>query len=107
MTRGVHAKPSHTLLYAVRLDDRFQKDEKYPNQWREIQNSGAPKPYSGMGCYVQVSELTEPQGALLVEMHFILHEPPEWFGGPNLLRSKLPIAIRDNVQNFRRKVSKE
>ncbi len=113
VTRGVRAKTPNSILYAVKLDPRFQKDQQYPNQWRAITRNasddekiGPPHPYSGLAGYVQASELGDPKNALLIEMHFILHEPTEWFGGLNLLRSKLPIAIRDNVQSFRRRVSK-
>jgi hypothetical protein len=94
------------------MDDRFQNDKQHPNIWRHInvveeeEKLGSPQPYTGMAGYVLVTKLPEPAGALLVEMHFLLHEPPAWFGGRNLLRSKLPTLIQDNVRSFRRKLSK-
>jgi hypothetical protein len=94
------------------MDDRFQNDKQYPNIWRHInvveeeEKLGSPQPYTGMAGYVLVTKLPEPAGALLVEMHFLLHEPPTWFGGRNLLRSKLPTLIQDNVRSFRRKLTK-
>jgi hypothetical protein len=113
VTRGVRTTAPYTILHAVQLDDRFRDDKKYPNQWRKIdekgdgEKAGPPSPYTAMAGYVQATELSDPKGALLIEMHFVFHEPPGWFGEHNLLRSKLPIAIRDNVKNFRLKLRKE
>ncbi|MBM4072269.1 MAG: hypothetical protein FJ271_25580 [Planctomycetes bacterium] len=103
---------SDTVAYSTTiLDDRFVKDAQYPNVWQHITAEGSligkPSPYSGMGGYVVALELPNPKGALYMEMHYILHEPKAWFGGPDVLRSKLPILIRDNVQEFRRKLAKE
>jgi hypothetical protein len=111
--RSVRTKMSAAVLSATRMDDRFRKDKDHPNTWRHImpqaddEKLGPPHPYTGMGGYVLITQLTEPKGALLVEMHFLLHEPPEWFGSYNLLRSKLPTVIQDNVRSFRRKVAKK
>jgi hypothetical protein len=94
------------------LDDRFKNDKDYPNRWRHVLRSaegetlGPLQPYTGLGGYVLVTELPEPKGALLFEMHFLLHEPPEWFGGYNLLRSKMPVKIQENVRSFRRKLTR-
>ncbi len=111
--RSVRTKMPAAVLSATRMDDRFRSDKDHPNTWRHImpeaddEKLGSPHPYTGMGGYVLITQLTEPKGALLVEMHFLLHEPPEWFGGYNLLRSKLPTVIQDNVRSFRRKVAKK
>jgi hypothetical protein len=35
----------------------------------------------------------------------IFDEPNGWFGGANLLRSKLPLVIQDEVRNFRRRLA--
>jgi hypothetical protein len=111
--RSVRTKLSGAVLTASRMDDRFQNDKDHPNTWRHIipagdeEKLGKPHPYAGMGGYVLITQLPEPKGALLVEMHFLLPEPPDWFGGPNLLRSKLPTVIQDNVRSFRRKLTKE
>jgi hypothetical protein len=113
VTRSFRATYPNSVVYATRLDDRFKDDRTYPNRWRSIDKAanngrlGPPQPYTGLGGYVVVTELPQPRGALLIEMHFLLHEPPDWFGGFNLLRSKLPIAIQDNVRSFRRKVVRD
>ncbi len=65
---------------------------------------GQPQPYSGAGFYAKVTRLKEPEGALFVEYHQVFQEPKAWFGGANLLRSKLPLLAQDSVRDFRRKV---
>jgi len=111
LTRNVKTWSKQSVVLATRLDERFENDKQFPNRWRPIVRQGdkddqlgPPLPYSGMAGYATLVELPEPEGALLVEMHFAFHEPPEWFGGPNLLRSKLPILIQENVRAFRRKL---
>lgn len=93
------------------MDERFANDSEHPNVWQhttpEGKLIGKPSPYAGMGGYVVALELPEPKGALYLEMHYVLPEPKGWFGGQEVLRSKLPIVIRDNVYEFRRKLAKE
>ncbi len=107
-TRSLRTILPHSIVYATQLDERFDKDKEYPNIWKHIlkleKGFGPPHPYKALVGYVVVTELPEPKGALLLEVQFLMHEPPDWFGGPNLLRSKLGIAIQDNVRSFRRKL---
>lgn len=109
--REIKTTSAGSVVLAAMLDDRFADDKKHPNRWRSLNRAaggeGPAHPYAGFGGYVSVTELPEPAGALFVEMHFVFHEPPGWFGGPNLLRSKLPVLIQDNVRAFRRKLSRE
>lgn len=110
--RTVRTSQPRSVVYATQLDDRFKNDKDYPNRWRPIlrleeNRLGPSQPYTGLVGYVVVTELEEPAQALLLEMQFLLHEPEEWFGGPNLLRSKLPIAIQENVRAFRRKLVRD
>jgi hypothetical protein len=113
VTHNVRSTLAKSNIHASQLDDRFLKDKEYPNTWRSIIRSaegeslGPLHPYTGLAGYACVTELTQPKGALLVEMHFVLHEPPAWFGGPNLLRSKLPTVLESNVRSFRRKMPRQ
>ena len=52
----------------------------------------------------QITELKEPAGALFIELHYALEDPYAWYDGKNILRSKLPEAVREKVQAFRRKL---
>jgi hypothetical protein len=107
ITRTVRSQTPSSVTYATIMDDRFRNDKEFPNRWTFL-NANAPnaqpQPYSGLGGYVLVTALPEPKEALLVEMHFLMHEPQDWFGERDLLRAKLPIVIRDNVYTFRQKL---
>lgn len=110
--RAVRQRRDESLVGAWILDDRFAGDADYPNRWRPIGRDelgrdtlGEPVPYSGVGGYIKVTRLAEPEGALFVECHAAFHEPYEWFDGRNLLRSKLPLVVQDNVRTFRRKLA--
>jgi hypothetical protein len=83
-----------------------------PNQWRSIAREpggkvtfGDPQPYSGFGMYVKVTPLVDQRGkhsgTLFIECHVAFDEPKDWFGGANLIRSKMPLVIKDRVQDFR------
>ena len=57
------------------------------------------------GGYMKASRLAQPSGAVLVEYHLVFEEPQGWFGGSNLLRSKLPLVCQDGVRKFRRRMA--
>lgn len=110
---GIRQKGKDSVLGAWKLDERFADDNKFPNRWRPIERDqlgktklGPPTPYSGLGGYIKVTRLHEPAGALLVECHAAFDEPQGWFDGKNLLRSKLPLVVQENVRTFRRKLAK-
>jgi hypothetical protein len=95
-------------LTSFRLDERFRGDADFPNRWRHIDaNPDDSVPYSGLAGYAKATRLLGHGDALLVECHAVVHEPGEWFHGPNLLSSKLPLATQDAVRSFRRAMSKD
>ena len=109
--RSYLTRTEKSTLVALAIDERFTGDKEFPNQWRpRTRNSrgvavlGDASPYSGFGGYVKATELEQPAGAMLVEMHFVFDEPHGWFQGRNLLRAKVPLAIKENVQTFRRRL---
>ncbi len=102
-----------SILIASELDPRFARDSDYPNQWRAISKDrqgkkelGEPQPYQGSGYYLKITRLASPEGALFVEGHVIFAEPVKWFNGANLLRSKLPPVVQNQVRAFRRELGK-
>ncbi len=107
ITRNVRTTHGKSAYMTTLFDDRFAKE----NTWQHV-NVKKKHPYTGLAGYVFVTELPEPKGALYLEMHYVLHEPQAWFKGPedtesrNLLKSKLPAVIKNNVENFRRKLAK-
>jgi hypothetical protein len=106
-------KRTRSVIAALVLDDHFRDDKEFANTWSPLARDpqgklsveGA-KPYSGLGGYMKVTEMTEPAGALFVECHIAFDEPEAWFHGKNFLRSKLPLVVQDNVRTFRRKLGK-
>ncbi len=115
--RGVaHVERSsndESILIAWQLDPRSEHDGTLANRWYPIETTelgarrcGAARPYRGYGGYLQVTTLSEPQGALLFEVHVAFHEPKDWFHASNLLRSKTPLVVREQVDKVRRKLAK-
>ncbi len=93
------------------VDQRFNQNPKFQNEWRPVTGInggvvqlGPPQLYVSSGGYVKVTKLVQPAGALLVEYHMVYDEPNGWFGGKNLLRSKLFTKTEDDVRAFRKKV---
>lgn len=102
-----------SVLVAIHFDPRFDADPKRPNTWQPLSRNelgqmvaGDPLTYSATGSYLKITPLAEPPQALFVEYHLIFDEPPGWFRGANLLRSKLPVMIEDIVRKARRRLSK-
>jgi hypothetical protein len=106
------ALDDESAMFAVMLDPRFTDDSEYPNSWQPVQRDetgklrvGTIQKYQGAGSYMKATQLKDPADAILVEYHMVFDEPVGWFNGANLLRSKLPILVQDNVRKFRRKLA--
>jgi hypothetical protein len=113
-TRSVKRVTADSVLIASLLDESFADDDEFPNRWRSITRDdagrrklGEPQPFRGLGSYVKATRLVEPKGALFIEYHIGFGEPPGWFNGANLLRSKLPLVAQDSVRKFRRTLEKK
>lgn len=113
IAHGMVTHGEHHVLAASLLGSDFRDDPDYPNQWRPIGRQpsgkselGKPRPYAGLGGYCHAVELREPKGALFIECHLVIDEPHGWFNGANLLRSKMPILMQDNVRTLRRKLAR-
>ncbi len=115
--RGIgHAYESSTaesVLVAWELAPGLKQDDDLGNRWCPIETTelgrrkrGAARPYQGYGGYLKITTLSEPQGALLFEIHVVFHEPEQWFHGSNFLRSKTPLIVKENVDKLRRKLAK-
>jgi hypothetical protein len=113
-TESTRSRTAESNLAASLLDPRFVNDAEFPNQWRPVtrddagrRHFGEPQPYSGFGGYAKATRLVEPPGAILIEYHAAFSEPQDWFGGTNLLRSKLPILAQLIVRQLRRGLEKK
>jgi hypothetical protein len=105
--------PDSVLVAAV-IDPRFTQDPQYPNLWRPLEidergrfTLGAPQPYVHSGSYTKITRFCDAPDALFLEHHYVFAEPRGWFGGRNLLRSKLPLAIQSGVRRLRRQLSSQ
>lgn len=113
ISHGTVTHGRHHVLAASLLDPKFRDDPDHPNRWRPILRAasgkaevGKPHPYAGLGGYCHAVELSEPAGALFIECHLLINEPHAWFNGANLLSSKIPILMQDNVRTLRRKLAR-
>lgn len=105
------SRGAESVVAAAEIDPRFAKDAQFPNEWRAITKDGGvklgdPNVWAGAAMYLKITKLQEPAGALFVEQHVIFDEPAGWFGGENLLRSKLPIAVQKSVRDMRGEFAK-
>jgi len=111
--RGMLTRRPQAVVVAEKIDAHFTKDGEYPNQWQSIAMGGdgkvalgAPEPYAAAGSYGKAIPLAYPPGAVFFEFHLVYEEPKGWFGGVNLMGSKLPLAVQDQLRNFRRRLAK-
>ena len=115
MGHSYYTRSEESSFLASILDPRFAKDEKLAAKWIPLTlnektgklEDGKPQPYSGAGAYTKATVLAEPKGAVFVEQHILFDEPKGWFNGANLLRSKLPIVIQDEIRLLRRRAMGE
>ena len=112
-TESSRSKTAESNLSASLLDRHFENDAQFPNQWRPItrdddgrRHLGTPQPYFGFGGYAKATRLIDQPGAIFIEYHAAFAEPQDWFGGTNLLRSKLPILAQMIVRQLRRGLQK-
>jgi hypothetical protein len=106
---AVWSKTDNSFIVAGKVDRRFDKDAQFPNQWRSIGKNddgktvyGTAQPFHGAAYYMKMTRLRDPDGAMLIEGHVIFTEPVGWFNGENYLRSKLPVAMLNQVKVLRR-----
>jgi hypothetical protein len=97
-----------SVLLVGEADPRFAGDAEFPNQWQHLVREGDARrvgpahDWDGAVFYLKMTKLAEPAGAMFIEAHMLFDEPMEWFGGANLLRSKLPHLIQHAVRSTRR-----
>jgi hypothetical protein len=106
------SRNADSVVVAAEIDPRFLDDKEFPNRWRPIIKEGGqvkfgdPQPWRGAAMYLKITKLAEPAGAVFAEQHIIFAEPTGWFDGTTLLRSKLPLAVQDNVRTTRKEFMK-
>lgn len=112
LVRGDGLELDGALVESAVTPEELLESPEHPTRWREIpmratsdEQLGAPLPFRGFVGYVHATELKFLPSAVLVECHAAFVEPEGWFRGRNLLASKLPLLVQNNVRSFRRKLS--
>jgi hypothetical protein len=107
----MQTRNDESALVASVLDPRLEHDREFPIFWQKLERDASGKlvpgekhPYRGVGSYAKITKLLDPTGALFVECHVVFDEPHGWFDGVNLLRSKLPLLVQENVRKFRQEI---
>lgn len=97
------------LLWAVRTDERFADQDELAATWERLERDAAGDlevaergHWSGGGAYLWVSRWRSDPEILICEAEIAWSEPRAWFGGANLIASKLPPAIQTQVRELRR-----
>lgn len=98
-----------TILMALRFDDRFANQPALRSTWERLERDEAGQArvvergdWVGGGAYVQLTRWRDDPQLLICEAELSWIEPKAWFGGANLIGSKLPPAIQAQVREIRR-----
>lgn len=111
VVRSLRTRGANSIVLASVMESSIDSKSDFACRWRPVlrdnlgQTSlGDSNPYRGFACYIKVTPLAEPPGALIAEYHAVLNEPQGWFDGRAVLKAKLPILVRDQVESFRRRL---
>lgn len=98
-----------TILMALRFDQRFADQAALKPTWERLERDEAGQTrvveqgdWAGGGAYVQLTRWADDPQFLICEAELSWIEPQAWFGGANLIGSKLPPAIQSQVREIRR-----
>jgi len=98
-----------SILWAVRTDERFSSQPDLQPAWERMERQAAGDlkvvergDWAGGGAYLRISRWAADPKVLICEAELAWVEPRAWFGGSNLIASKLPPAIQSQVREIRR-----
>ncbi len=109
VVHGEWTTDQDSILLAMRFDNRFADHPALKGTWERLErdDQGGLKvvqrgDWAGGGAYVRLTRcLTEPD-RVICEAELGWVEPKPWFGGANLIGSKLPPVIQSQVREIRR-----
>ncbi len=114
VSRSYWTQSEDSILLALQFDARFDSIDELRATWERFERGadGSLQPvedgvFPGGGLFIKITQLKEPTDRLIVEARMMLVEPLAWFGGSNLIGSKLPPAVQSEVREIRRKVLRE
>jgi hypothetical protein len=107
------SRTDRSILMAVRFDDSFAGQPGLKPSWERLERDDAGElsvvetgPFAGGGAFIKITRWRDDPAMLVVEAELMLVEPKAWFGGSNLIGSKLPPAIQSQVRTIRRAARK-
>jgi hypothetical protein len=109
VVRSFATRSDDSVLLALRFDERFAAVDGLRSVWQRLERDEAGTlrvaeqgDFLGGGAYIKITRWRDDPQRLVFEAEFLLLEPKAWFGGSNLLGSKLPPAIQAQVREIRR-----
>ena len=109
VVRAYWTETDDSILFAAVTDDRFASVDGLRPSWTRFERGADGSlaeaesgDFAGGGFYLKITRLREPEDALFFESNGVLLESKSWFGGANLIGSKLPPAIQSQVRDVRR-----
>lgn len=103
------SRTDRSILLAVRFDDSFAGQPGLKPSWERLERDDAGDfgvvetgQFAGGGAFIKITRWRDDPAMLVVEAELMLVEPKAWFGGSNLIGSKLPPAIQSQVRTIRR-----
>jgi len=109
VVRSFATRSDDSVLLALRFDERFAQVPGLAGVWQRLERDQAGVlriaergDFLGGGGYIKITRWREDPRRLVFEAELLLLEPQAWFGGSNLLGSKLPPAIQSQVREIRR-----
>ena len=109
VVRSFATRSDDSVLLALRFDERFARVPGLAGVWQRLERDQAGVlqmaergDFLGGGAYIKITRWREDPRMLVFEAELLLLEPQAWFGGSNLLGSKLPPAIQAQVREIRR-----
>ena len=107
------SRTDRSILMAVRFDDSFAGQPGLRPSWERLERDEAGElsvvetgEFAGGGAFIKITRWRDDPAMLVVEAELMLVEPKAWFGGSNLIGSKLPPAIQSQVRTIRRAARK-
>jgi len=109
VVRSFATRSDDSVLLALRFDERFARVPGLAGVWQRLERDQAGVlrmaergDFLGGGASIKITRWREDPRMLVFEAELLLLEPQAWFGGSNLLGSKLPPAIQSQVREIRR-----
>jgi len=103
------SRTDRSILMAVRFVDSFAGQPGLKPSWERLERDEAGEfgvvetgEFAGGGAFIKITRWRDDPEVLVVEAELMLVEPRAWFGGSNLIGSKLPPAIQSQVRTIRR-----